>query len=66
MKRTYIKPLAQEIVVAESLLRSTSWSVGKYDGSKVNIDDPTTDMGKVFTDQDIKGDAYDPWNSDNW
>lgn len=68
MKRTYIKPQAQAVAVAESLLSGRSWAVGRYDGDnkKLDIDDPVNDLGKVITDKDLKTGGYDPWNSDNW
>ena len=68
MKRTYIKPQAQAVAVAESLLSGTSWAVGNRmgDSQKLDIDDPVNDMGKVITDKDLKTGGYDPWDSENW
>lgn len=68
MKRTYIKPQAQAMIVAETLLCGESWAVGRYDGDnkKLDIDDPVNDLGKVITDQELKTGDYDPWNSNNW
>lgn len=68
MKRTYIKPQAQAVIVAESLLSGESWAVGNRmgDSQKLDIDDPVNDMGKVITDLELKKGDYDPWDSKNW
>ena len=63
MKRTYSKPLTQQIVVEDALLRATSYAIGtRYnpEDKKLNIDDPVTDMGKVITDQYLKTGDYNP------
>lgn len=70
MKRKYIKPTTSLVRVEtqNNCCHVTSWTVGKkfHDDGHEEVENSVTDCGYVLTDKDIKGDMYNPWNSDNW
>lgn len=71
MKRTYIKPVATvtRVETQTSYCNATSFAVyGRkfHDYGEVEVDNPTSDMGKVITDKDLAEGEYNPWKPENW
>lgn len=72
MKRKYIKPVTTVLMVETQnnycAATSNQWVVGtKFDDhGQVDVANPTSDMGRVFTDKDIKEGEYDPWDCQGW
>lgn len=73
MKRKYIKPVTTVLMVETqnnycAATSNRSWIVGTkfHDNGQVDVANPTSDMGRVFTDKDIKEGEYDPWDCQGW